>query len=53
MDLGSATWTVGAFTVTGQRYNISGLSVLNTSGAGSTFIPGNSAGSAATGAQYI
>ncbi|WP_228895605.1 hypothetical protein [Acidovorax sp. Leaf73] len=37
---------------TGARYSVTLNSVLNTFGAGATFLPGNSAGSTATGGQY-
>ncbi len=38
---------------TGQRYNISGNTVVFTGGGGANYFPGNSAGASATGAQYI
>lgn len=38
---------------TGQRYNVSANGVIHTYGAGATALPGNSAGAAATGGQYI
>lgn len=38
---------------TGQRYNVSSNAVINTPGQGANFFPGNSAGAAATGGQYI
>lgn len=37
---------------TGARYGLSSNSVVDTGGAGATYLPGNTAGSAATGAQY-
>lgn len=37
---------------TGKRYDIANNSVLDTNGAGATYLPGDSAGSSATGAQY-
>lgn len=37
---------------TGQRYSISLNSVINVNGAATTYLPGNSAGATATGAQY-
>lgn len=38
---------------TGARYSVSGSSVIFTAGAGATALPGNSAGSATTGGQYL
>jgi hypothetical protein len=38
---------------TGQRYNVSMNAVIFTNGAGATYLPGNSAGAAATGGQYL
>lgn len=38
---------------TGQRYNVSANGVIHTYGGGATYLPGNSAGAAATGGQYI
>lgn len=46
----NATFTGSA---TGVRYVVSGNAVVSTNGAGSTYLPGNSAGSTATGGQYI
>ncbi len=40
-------------TATGVRYLINTNGVINTSGGGATYLPGNSAGSAATGGQYV
>jgi len=37
---------------TGQRYNVSLNSVVNTAGGGANYFPGNSAGATATGGQY-
>lgn len=48
---GGDTFT-GCSGVTGQRYNVSLNSVINTVGGGATFFPGNSGGAAATGGQY-
>ena len=44
------TWTGSS---TGTRYSIDGNSVVNTSGAGTSHLPGNAAGSTATGGQYL
>ena len=38
---------------TGKRYDGSANSVIHTNGGGASYFPGNSAGSTATGAQYI
>ena len=38
---------------TGVRYSVSANAVINTNGAGATYLPGNSSGSSATGGQYI
>ena len=38
---------------TGARYLVNQNSVINTNGGGATFFPGNSAGSTATGGQYV
>ena len=37
---------------TGQRYNASQNSVINTYGGGASYFPGNAAGATATGGQY-
>ncbi len=37
---------------TGTRYNVSANGVIDTAGGGATYLPGNSAGVAATGGQY-
>lgn len=47
------TFTLGAFSVTGTRYNLSGNSVCDTNSGGVNYFPGSVAGSTATGAQYI
>jgi len=46
---------IGSITgsATGKRYDVSGNSVINTEGAGATFLPGNVAGTTATGGQYL
>jgi hypothetical protein len=46
-----ATFTGG--TVTGQRYNAVLNGVIQTYGGGANYFPGNSAGSTATGGQYV
>lgn len=47
---GGNTFTGSA---TGQRYNASGNSVINSSGGGAGYLPGNAAGATATGGQYL
>lgn len=42
---------VGA--ATGVRYNVVANGVINTAGSGASYLPGNSAGSASTGGQYV
>jgi hypothetical protein len=44
-QIGSArTIALGAFGVTGQRYNVTGGSLINTQGSGATYFPGSVAG---------
>ncbi|HET6391010.1 DUF2793 domain-containing protein [Hyphomicrobium sp.] len=38
---------------TGARYSVSSNAVIDTGGGGANYLPGNSAGSSATGGQYI
>jgi len=38
---------------TGQRYIVASNAVVNTNGAGASYLPGNAAGSPSTGGQYI
>ena len=52
MRVVGATWPVGAFAVTGQRYLAEYGASIDTNGGGASFIPGSTAG-AATGAYYI
>lgn len=40
-------------TQTGQRYAVQGNGVIQTNGSGASFIPGNIAGVASTGGQYV
>jgi hypothetical protein len=40
-------------TATGQRYSITGNSIINTNGAATTYLPGGTAGATATGGQYL
>lgn len=44
---------LGAFSVTGKRYDIQAGSVCNTYGGGATFLPGSVAGTTASGGQYL
>lgn len=46
----TATWSGAA---TGARYSLSGNSVIDANGAGTSSLPGNAAGSAASGGQYV
>lgn len=48
----SSYTTVTAATVTGKRYDVTLNAIINTSGSGSTYLPGNAAGTTATGGQY-
>jgi len=52
VDSSKVTWSLGAFSVTGKRYDAATLSLLDTKGGGASYIPGNSAGSTATNAVY-
>lgn len=45
-----ANWSGSA---TGQRYLVTGNSVINANGAGTSSLPGDSAGSLSTGGQYV
>lgn len=49
---GSATISLGAFGVTGQRYLSRTNSVIDTFGGGANYFPGSIAGAVATGGQY-
>ena len=48
-----ATFNLGAFSVTGQRYNASGLSLISSGGAGASFIPGSTSGATSSGGTYL
>ena len=48
-----ATFSLGAYGVTGQRYNASGLSLISSGGGGANFIPGSTAGATASGGTYL
>lgn len=47
IDSTKVTWSLGAFSVTGKRYGLVSLSVLDLAGGGGSYIPGNSAGTTA------
>ena len=53
IDSGNVTWSLGAFSVTGKRYELTGNSVLTTDGGGASYIPGNSSGSAGDTSVYL
>ncbi|HEY8594865.1 MAG TPA: DUF2793 domain-containing protein [Devosiaceae bacterium] len=53
INSGSMTYELGAFSVTGIRYGVGLNGVIRTGGAGPDYFPGSSAGSAATGGQYV
>lgn len=54
VECAAATFSIGTFVVTGQRFIVQANSVINTGGASSaTFFPGTAAGSALTGGQFI
>jgi hypothetical protein len=38
---------------TGKRYDVATNGVINTAGGGATYLPGNAAGTSATGGQYV
>ncbi len=44
INSGNVTWSLGAFTVTGKRFDVTELSVLNTYGGSTSYIPGTTAG---------
>jgi len=47
------TFTLGAFAVTAKRYTGTGNGVIFVNGGGANYLPGNVAGTTATGAQYF
>lgn len=49
----SDTFTLGGHTVTGTRYTVIENGIINTNGAGATYIPGSAPGTAGTQGQYI
>jgi hypothetical protein len=53
IDSGNITWSLGAFSVTGKRFGLTGLSMLDTDGGTeASYIPGNSSGTKATSSVY-
>lgn len=46
------TYTPGAFTATGKRYEADNLSMIYTGGGGANYFPGNSAGTTTSGGTY-
>jgi len=51
--INGCTFSLGAFSVTGKRYEADLNGVINTASGGATYLPGNSDGSTATGGQYV
>lgn len=52
-DFAGITIDLSTFAVTGKRYELNGNSVCWTNGGGASFLPGNAAGTTATGGQYL
>lgn len=52
VNVQSVTFSLGANTVTGQRYNAYGMGYVNSNGAGASFIPGSTAGATSGGGVY-
>jgi hypothetical protein len=52
-NISAAVFSLGGFSVTGQRYAVRSNSVIDTGGAGASFIPGSTSGVAATGGIYL
>jgi len=50
MNVSGDTWSGAA---TGPRYSSSLNGIINTGGGGANYLPGNAAGSTATGGQYV
>lgn len=47
------SFSLGAFSVTGPRYRATQGSIIQTGGSGAGFLPGSTAGSVASGGQYL
>lgn len=50
--VGYATYSLGAFTVSGKRYDVSENGIVSAFGAGVNFLPGTIAGSESSGGHY-
>lgn len=53
IDFLNNTFVLGGHTVTGARYDLQGNAVCDTHAGGASYLPGNSAGTTATGGQYL
>lgn len=53
IDFINNSFALGGHTVTGPRYDLQGNCVCDTHGAGASYLPGSTAGSSATGGQYL
>lgn len=49
----STTFDLGAFSATGKRYSVSVNAIISGTGGGANYFPGSTAGSVATGGQYV
>ena len=49
----SCSFSMGAFSVTGPRYRAKQGSIIDTVGRGDSYLPGSTAGSVASGGQYL
>jgi hypothetical protein len=47
------TYSLGAFTVTGKRYEADNLALISTNGGGANYFPGTVAGTTSGGGQYV
>lgn len=52
-EMWQSTFSLGSFTATGSRYLANVNGVINTGGGGASYFPGSTAGSTATGGQYV
>lgn len=52
-DIACSSMTFSGTGATGTRYSASLNGIINTNGGGATYLPGNGAGSTATGGQYV
>lgn len=53
ISLTGMTYSLGAFAVTGKRYEADNLAMIGTNGGGASYFPGSTAGSVSVGGQYI